>query len=401
MEEAQELRRTVWVKAADNVRDQVDALVAFNRSRSEKVADQAELDVKAAMQAGYLALFVGIIVSIVATLWMVRNLNRRLSAAVAAANRISGGDLTGMLPAVSKDEIGQLIASMTDMQQALRTAMLENRGNAGDILACSIGLKESVDQMKQSASVQSGVASAIAANVEEMTVSINHISGSTGEAARFAQDSDHKAREGHDRIETLVASIGDVAHVIRAAAEQIARLESESEKISNIVAVIRDVSDQTNLLALNAAIEAARAGEQGRGFAVVADEVRKLSERTALSTSEIAAMIAAIQHSTHSVVAEVGQSVAQVGQSVASARLAGEAIASLQEMARKVARIIAEVDEALQEQSAASNDVAKRVEEVATQAEEASSIAQRTSQAAESMSQTAHGMQQLVARFRL
>ena len=199
----------------------------------------------------------------------------------------------------------------------------------------------------------------------------------------------------------MIERIGSVAQVIRGAAEQIDRLEGESEKISNIVGVIKDIADQTNLLALNAAIEAARAGEQGRGFAVVADEVRKLSERTAVSTGEIATTIGAIQQSTHDVVAEVRQGVALVDAGVVDAREAGEAIASLQEMARKVAQIVAEVDEALHEQASASNDVAKKVEEVATQAEEATSIAQQTSLAAESMSQTAHGLQQLVARFRI
>ncbi len=401
MEEAQELRRTSWVKAADEVRDRVDDLIRINHAGAEKMSERAEQNVGAAMEAGYLALFVGLVAAVITTLLMVRNLSRRLSATVSAAKQISRGDLTGALPSASKDEVGQLVEAMAEMQQALRKAMSENRDNAEEILKCSTGLEESVQHMEQSANIQSSAASAIATNVEQVTVSINHISESTNEAAQFARDSDKRAQEGHGQIGRLIANIGDIANVVRSTAGQIARLESESKKISNIVAVINDIADQTNLLALNAAIEAARAGEQGRGFAVVADEVRKLSERTAVSTREIATMIGTIQSSTHSVVTEVEQGVALVDQSVVDARQAGEAIASLQEMARKVAQIIADVDVALQEQSSASNDVAKKVEDVATQTEESSSIAQQTLSAAESMSQTARAMQQLAAGFRL
>jgi methyl-accepting chemotaxis protein len=183
--------------------------------------------------------------------------------------------------------------------------------------------------------------------------------------------------------------------------QKVELLDESSKKIGSIVQVIKDIADQTNLLALNAAIEAARAGEQGRGFAVVADEVRKLSERTAASTGEIEKMVVGIQRSTHEVVAEVGRGVMLVEDSVSNARQAGDAIAKLREMAQGVSRIVGDVAQALREQSSASTDVARKVEEVATQAEEATSIAQQTSRAADTMSTTAHGLQDIVARFRI
>ncbi len=398
---AQNLRKTTWVEQADRVRDEVDKLVKLNRSGAEQASAAADKDVALATTGGILVLVAGVLVAIAATVLLARSLSRRLSASVIAAQQISRGDLCCAMPAGSHDEIGRLTTAMAEMQAALHRAMQETGGNAESILACSQHLNESVRHMEQSAGVQSTAASAIAANVEEVTVSINHVSDNTAEAANAAHDSDHKAQQGHDQIEQLIANIGEVAQVVRSAAERITKLESESEQIANIVGVIKEIAEQTDLLALNAAIEAARAGEQGRGFAVVAEEVGKLAKRTSLSTDEIATMVGAIQQSTQEVVSEVKHSVTLVDQSVDNAHQAGEAVASLREMARRVAQIVAEVDEALREQSSASNDVARKVEEVASQAEEASSIAQQTAQAADSMSQTAHEMQRMVARFRI
>ena len=398
---AKALQKEKWSKAADAVRDQTDALQKLNKQGIDDAVTVSDSSLHAASSGSYVALVVCAVLAIVVTYLVSRNIRLRIAASVAAAQQIAAGDLTGKMPAVSRDEIGQLIVAMTQMQSALRTAMLESRDSADSIRQCSNHLNDSVRQMEQSATVQSSVASAIAANVEQVTVSINHVSDNASEAARFAQGSGQKALEGHQQIDKLIERIGEVARVVRSAADQIVELEGESQKISNIVSVIKDIADQTNLLALNAAIEAARAGEQGRGFAVVADEVRKLSERTAVSTGEIETMVGAIQRSTRSVVDEVGRGVTLVDEGVLNARQAGEAIAALQGMAQKVSEIVAEADMALREQSSASNDVARKVEDVATQAEEASSVARQTAQAADEMAQTADAMQKLVKRFTL
>ncbi|MBK9447668.1 MAG: methyl-accepting chemotaxis protein [Betaproteobacteria bacterium] len=401
LEEAQQLRKTTWVKEANNVRDQTDALQKINSAGAAKASANATSDVEAAIKGGMVSLVVGVALAIIVTFLISQRMASRLGHAVSAAREISKGDLTGSMPAGSEDEVGKLIVAMGEMQQALRTALRETTDSAGAILDTSRHLNDAVQQMDQSATIQSTAASAIAANVEELTVSINVVADSTSEAARIATASDEQAGDGHSAIESLVAQIGQVANVVRKAAEQIAQLKDDSEKISNIVAVIKDIADQTNLLALNAAIEAARAGEQGRGFAVVADEVRKLSERTALSTGEIAQMVGAIQQSTGQVVAGVAQGVELADSSVAYAEQAGAAIAKLREMAQRVSEIVGDVDVALREQSAASTEVAKKIEDIATQSEEASAIAHETSRASDSMTDTAHNMQKLVARFRV
>ncbi|MCK6406741.1 MAG: methyl-accepting chemotaxis protein [Rhodocyclaceae bacterium] len=401
VDEAQQLRKTAWVKEANYMRDQTDALQKLNREGADRASASASGSVEAAVSGGITALVLGVLLALLSSFLISQRISSRLNNAVQAAREIAKGDLTVSLPPASADEVGKLLAAMGDMQGALRGAMRETTGSAQAILDASRNLNEAVSQMDKSASIQSSAASAIAANVEQLTVSINIVADNTGEAARVARDSDSQANEGHQAIEQLIAQINEVASVVRTAAEQINQLKTDSEKISNIVAVIKDIADQTNLLALNAAIEAARAGEAGRGFAVVADEVRKLSERTALSTGEISQMVGAIQQSTGQVVDGVTHGVALVDSSVDFAGQAGDAIARLREMAQRVAELIGDVDGALREQSAASTEVAKKIEDIATQAEEASAIAHETSRASESMSQTAHGMQALVSRFRV
>ncbi|MBP8867054.1 MAG: methyl-accepting chemotaxis protein [Propionivibrio sp.] len=400
-EEVQQIRRTTWVKAADQVRDQTDALQKLNAKGADATTIDAAKQISKATVGGLSALGVGVVLALLATFLIARSICGRLASSVEAAQRIANGDLTSTPPSASKDEVGLLIVAMNEMQHSLRDTLLKTRDSAASILNCSAELTSSVRQMEESADIQSSAAAAIASDVEEVTVSINHVSANTSETANFAQGANDKAQAGYEQIERLIARIGEVANMVRHSAQQIACLEDESEKISNIVSVIKDIADQTNLLALNAAIEAARAGEQGRGFAVVADEVRKLSERTALSTGEIEKMVAAIQRSTREVVGEVSQGVALVEESVHDARKTGELIGSMQEMARKVSQLVDEIAEAMNEQSSASNDVARKVEDVATQTEEATAIARKTGHAAECMSKTAHDMQQQVAHFRI
>lgn len=398
---AQDMRRTTWVKAADLVRDKTDALIEINHAGAAQASEVADVAVTAGIQSSVASLVAGAVLALLVSWLVSRRMERQLNEAVTATQRIASGDLSGRLPAASRDEIGRMFAGLGTMQEALRQAMGETRQSADEIIAASQSLNHAVDLIDQSATVQSTAASAIAANVEELTVSINHVSSNTSEAARLANASDEQAEEGHEAIAELVDQITQMSGVVHQAADTINSLRDESEKISSIVEVIREIADQTNLLALNAAIEAARAGETGRGFAVVADEVRKLAERTAVSTGEIRAMVSSIQQSTGQAVVGVQRGVDLSNSSVELAQRAGTAIAQLKEMAQQVAEVVNEVNNGLREQSAASTDVAVKIEQVATQSEEASAIAHETATAARSMDKTAQRMQEIVSRFRL
>jgi len=400
-DQAQELRKDRWVKAANQLRDQVDALRKMNEQGADESGRAAGAAMALATRGSLIALAIGVVVAVGFSFWFARRLQQRLSAAVAAAQRIAQGDLTGSLPPAGRDEIGQLVGAMTAMQEALRSAIGETRTQADAVTGSAQVLLGNVQVMEGNAQAQSAVASAIAANVEQLTVSINHVTDNTRDASRYAAESDQRARSGRETVELAVTEIGHVQRVVQQAAEHIDALEQQSGRISEIVVVIKDIAEQTNLLALNAAIEAARAGEQGRGFAVVADEVRKLSERTAQSTGEITRMIGTIQTSTREAVSGIQAGVQSVERGVTLTGEAGTAIAELQEMARRVASLVGEIAAALQEQSAASTDVAQRVEQIAQHAEETNASTAQTGDAARSLEEISVRMLAAVNRFRL
>lgn len=401
VDEAQILRKTDWVKIANHFRDQTDQLVKISNDGVATASTAIDATIRKAVYGGIVALLVSTLLAILTALYVAFKITSRLNQVVDVASLIANGDLRQVKIAPSRDEIGQLAESIRRMQESLRTTLTEVRKNADNVLQASHALADSSKQMQGSTELQSESASAIASNIEELTVSINHVTDVTHEVTLLAVGSDAKARHGHEITEQLIERIGRVSEVVGSTARQIQTLESESVRISEIVETIRGIAEQTNLLALNAAIEAARAGEQGRGFAVVADEVRSLSERTAKSTQEISDMVHAIQSMIASVVTQVQDGVLLTNEGVSKAGEVGRAIEDMHEVTQQVARIAQEVDVALREQSSASTDVAQKVEQISIHAEETSFGSQGVSDSAQHLDGVAREMQGYVARFQI
>ncbi len=310
-------------------------------------------------------------------------------------------DFTHRVSIRRNDEVGRTLTAFNRLLERLQDSFRSIMSSASGVRESAGQVSLAAQEISQAAAYQSESTSGMAATVEQMTVSINHVADRARDANSLSSESGQTAEEGGGVISQTVADINAIADAVREASGTIDQLRSQSEQISAVVEVIRGIADQTNLLALNAAIEAARAGEQGRGFAVVADEVRKLAERTALSTQEIATMIETMQSGAEQAVSGMHTAVAKVENGVSGASQASHSIQRIRDSARTVVDTVGDISEALTEQSTAMSSIAQQVERIAQMTDENSSTAHSTADAARVLDQLAERMHQELACYRV
>jgi len=346
--------------------------------------------------------FVGLMLAIFISWRIIRSIVTPLSGLQAVIGEVErGGDFTNRVDISGSDEVGQTAASFNQLLNALQKTLSEILGHVNRLDAAAVELSSTAKQVAASSEMTSESSSAMAAAIEEMTVSVGHISQNAQETAEITHHTGELSQQGGEVIRQTVGEMHAMAEAVRESSKGITELGKQSEQISGIVQVIKDVADQTNLLALNAAIEAARAGEQGRGFAVVADEVRKLAERTTGATGEIGAMIAAIQSSSGSAVKAMSNAAIRVESGVALADQAGSAITDIQEGAKQVQTHVGDITSVLAEQGATSQSIAQQVERVAQAAEENSAAARSSSEAAVNIEQLVRAVRNAVEKFKV
>lgn len=333
-----------------------------------------------------------------------RNLLHQLggepAAVVKLVERIASGDLTQSI-VVASDDKTSLVAAFARMQSGLRAMVGTVQQSAHDLTHAAAELQSAAAQASVATDAQSDAASGMAASVEQTSVSIDQVRDSAREASDMAAEAGTASHGGGQVIHDAASEMGQVAAAVNTAAETIRELENYSSEISAIINVIREVADQTNLLALNAAIEAARAGEQGRGFAVVADEVRKLAERTTESTHTIATVIEKVQTGARKAAEEIKSGVARVNGGVDLANRAGDSVSGIQNATNRVAAAVADIGNALNEQASAVQVIARGIERIANMAEENSASVKQTTSAAERLQQLAANLDGSAARFRV
>jgi methyl-accepting chemotaxis protein len=310
------------------------------------------------------------------------------------------GDLTQRLPADRKDELGEISAGVNTFIHELQDIVKNTRDSSNLVASAAQHLTSAAAHVVENATHQGEATSSVAASIEEFSASIDQVSDSAAEAERKAALSGDSSRHAGVEVANAVAEIRLIEKVVSDASSQIESLGSQAEEISSIINAIKEVADQTNLLALNAAIEAARAGEQGRGFAVVADEVRKLAERTAHSAQEITSKIGSIQaqakNSTH--VMRKGNEL--VSQGVVLAEHAGDSMNQINESSASVVHAIGDISSVLREQKKASSEISRSVEQIAQMSEKSSGSVSEVFAAAERLEKLAAELQQEVARFK-
>ncbi|WFS17244.1 methyl-accepting chemotaxis protein [Pseudomonas sp. 905_Psudmo1] len=384
--------------------DAMRRILSEIQSEERALLEQRTASMNAAKSESLMILLVGGLIAAVLAISVAFLLSHsiagRLRQVVEVARNVAQGRLDSDIERAGRDEIGVLLDAFATMQERLREMIGQIRAGAVQLVEAAQNISSASTQLSVSTQEQSQAASSMAATVEELTVSINHVADNAKEAHGLSSDSGRQSAEGGAVIQETLASMQRIADTVQGAAAQIAELGQHSDQISSIVNVIKEIADQTNLLALNAAIEAARAGEQGRGFAVVADEVRLLAQRTANSTQEITEMIKKIQLGTRSAVSNMEIGVQQVSSGVEQASQAGDAIVTIRQASASVVGVVDQISLALREQTVASQDVARNVERIAQMSMENSEAVADTSRTAQGLQQLALSLEKQVASFR-
>ncbi|MEN3111735.1 methyl-accepting chemotaxis protein [Uliginosibacterium paludis] len=313
---------------------------------------------------------------------------------------LSSGDFTQTLSPTKNDIIGGISARLDTQISAVRATLQIMADTSREVASTANQLNTSVETLASSADVQNEACSAAAAGVEQITMAIEEVARHASDTRGLAESTGRMAAEGATLSEKATTTIRTLADSVARSAETVEQLGKRTEEIGKVASTIKEIADQTNLLALNAAIEAARAGEQGRGFAVVADEVRKLAERTTLATREIDQMIAGIHVDTDDAVGSMRNSAVQVEESVALVHQAHDSLQEISQRMQSTAVQIAEISHSSREQSTAMGVVASSIEQLAGQSDETLGVARNTEDCAHALQENVSRMIKAVTLYR-
>jgi len=311
------------------------------------------------------------------------------------------GNLTRYVPVYGKDEIAESAQAYNTLLESFRKVIDQVVHSANSVITTATELSTTSAQITSGSESQSSSAAATAAAVEEMTVSISSVSDNTNEVRKLSEQSLEKTREGNNSTDKMIKDVGQIESTVKDIASAVSEFITSARTIAGMTQQVKDIADQTNLLALNAAIEAARAGEQGRGFAVVADEVRKLAEKSAQSANEIDNITKSLEDQSTSVEKSVQQGLVSLQ---ATQRHVDEVSHVLQEAGVAVEKSTAGVNDiasAVSEQSIASNEIARNVESIAQMAEENFAAVAQSERSVTHLADLARELQSAVSKFKV
>ena len=367
------------------------------RLEKESTADK----VKRSRMAILSLLIVSLGVAAAVVLWLARSITRPLNYAVETADRIAERDLTVQVAGVDHTETGQLMAAMGHMVQNLREIVSQTSDISASIATSSTQLHATSEQIASGAEQVACQAQTVATASEQMSATSNDIAQNCHAAARNSKQASSAAETGAQVVAQTVEVMNRIADRVNATSRTVESLGARSDQIGAIVGTIEDIADQTNLLALNAAIEAARAGEQGRGFAVVADEVRALAERTTKATREISEMIKAIQGETKGAVMAMEEGVREVQQGTEEAAKSGSALQEILDQINAVSMQVNQIATAAEEQTATISEITGNITQISEVVQRTAQGSQDSSVAAAQLASLSDDLSTLVTQFRL
>jgi len=332
---------------------------------------------------GIVAIVVGAALALLISSSMTRSIGRLGAVAAVAAE----GDLREKADIKSRDEIGDLAGHFNRMIENLRMLIGQTIGSAQNVAAAAEEISASTEEIAKGSVTQSESAQAVNELFQELTRAVHTVAGNAEEAAELSRRTHQGAVAGGGAVQASMVSMEQLA-------KQIEVLSNDSNKIGQIIEVIDDIAEQTNLLALNAAIEAARAGEQGKGFAVVADEVRKLAERSGEATKQIGSIIKGMQSS-------MADSVKAVADTSALSKKTGDVLEDIVKLAGETAQQVSEIAAASEEQAAQTGEVTEKIESIAAVSEQATAAIEETASSSQSLGSLADELQRSITKFRV
>ena len=387
--------------AFENTTQTLGSWIALQREESKLAYERASAAGNRLQGVLGAAVLIGIVLAIVLSIAIVRSVLGPLEAAIRMAGKIAAGELNQTVQLPEKGEMGRLGKALETMRAQLREMMAAIGASSNQLDKAAHALRAAYREIGDGSLRQSEATASIAAAVEQMTVSFDHVSNRSGEVRSEAERGWQLAESGAAQANSASAEIGRAAEAVRESQATIDRLEAHAHSIGSIAATIREIADQTNLLALNAAIEAARAGEQGRGFAVVADEVRKLAEKTSSATTDIMGALDSIQRETGQAAGAMRQSSTQVAHGAETVRALLPALAELKTGSGNTSSELSELAAIYREQTSASQSIAQNLEQIAQMTESTNLAIGRSSSTVDELERLAGELEQAVARFRL
>ncbi len=343
-----------------------------------------------------------VLIGMMSSFLIARSISGNVDLMLAMLREIAGNNLAVRdLEITTGDEIGAAGTALNQMKNNLQRVIQSIVAAVEQVASASEQISSSATRQSAGSATQKDRTAQVATAMQQMSSSVLQVSENSNLAAEASRNAAETARQGGLIVEDTLGKMRSIASAVSGTAAKMEELGRSSDQIGRIAGVIDDIADQTNLLALNAAIEAARAGEQGRGFAVVADEVRKLAERTTTATTEIAGMIRTIQEETRSAVTAMEDGTRQVEDGVESTSRAGEALKKIIQTSEQVGEMITHIATAATEQSSASEEINLNMNEIAKLLQESSKDAQQSERACQDLSTLALDLNQTVGGFKL
>ncbi len=400
-EEASSLLLNEGVPLTTKIQEAFDKQVKYQQENVDTVYSRSEKVYNDTLMIQVIAGIISLILGLAAAIFLIRNFVTRINRLDKAMDRIAEGDLSQQLKIYANDEIGDLGRNINRMLTNVSTMIVSIKENAAQVASAASLMNSGAEQIATGAEEAAAQAGTVATASEELSATSSEIAQNCNAAAESSRYATESASEGAVVVKETVAGMDRISQRVKETAKSVESLGARSDQIGEIVGTIEDIADQTNLLALNAAIEAARAGEQGRGFAVVADEVRALAERTTKATKEIGQMIKAIQNETKGAVSSMEEGVSEVERGTKDAAKSGAALEQILEQIHTVTMQINQIATAAEQQTATTSEITNNIQQITEVVQSSADCSQDSATAARQLSVLAEDLELLVGQFKV